>query len=501
MKVVIASDDRQPNDKYRGALLCAGALPEEVALVCPGDEVPARFDGLLIAGGADVDPSRYGETPSTPTLELRPERDELDFRLFTLAESRGLPVFGICRGMQMINVALGGTLWQDLDSERDRGVRHEYERKEWDPAHPAHPIRVRDGANTPLACRLAARGELVVNSRHHQAVKDLARGLVPIAASSDDLVEAYEEPSRAFLAGVQWHPEDLVADPVQKSLFRDFLDACREQERKTGGSPVPPIEVSLEGRIPVVRMNRPAKRNAFAGTMREMLAGTLDALGTDPTVPAIVLTGAGGAFSAGGDLEVLRALVAAGDVQGFRELLEAGGRVVLAVMKAPRPVIAAIDGPAAGAGMNLALSCDVRVASGFEETEAVFAQSFAAIGLAPDWGGTFLLPLLAGPGAAADLVFSADRISAGRAKELGLVDILVDDGPSLPQALARASRYSERSIAALAAAKKNLNAERLPRIEQALARETEAQIELFSSGVLTRSLASVRKPSESRENR
>jgi enoyl-CoA hydratase/carnithine racemase len=232
-----------------------------------------------------------------------------------------------------------------------------------------------------------------------------------------------------------------------------------------------------------------------------MLADTIEALGHDATVPAIVLTGAGGAFSAGGDLEVLRALLAAKDVEGFRALLDAGARVVTAILRSPRPVIAAIDGPAAGAGMNLALACDHRVATASGDTEASFAQSFAAIGLAPDGGGTYHLPLLAGWGAAADLVFSAERISATRAKELGLVDVLAEEGPALETALAIARRWSDKDPAAVAAAKRNLNAERLARVTEALARETEAQIELFVNGTLARGLAALRKTSETREKR
>jgi len=166
----------------------------------------------------------------------------------------------------------------------------------------------------------------------------------------------------------------------------------------------------------------------------------------------------------------------------------AGAAVVLAIARSPVPVIAAIDGPAAGAGMNLALACDVRIASASEGFEASFVQSFALIGLSPDWGGTYHLPILAGPGKAADLIFSAEKISARRALELGLVDFLAEDGSALPHALRRALLYSERSAVALAAAKKNLNAERLPRLEQALARESEAQLELFQSGELSRRL-------------
>ncbi|MEO6326905.1 MAG: gamma-glutamyl-gamma-aminobutyrate hydrolase family protein [Thermoanaerobaculia bacterium] len=500
MKILIASDGRQPNEFYRGSLLCAGALPEEVSVVCPGDPVPEHFDGLLIAGGSDVDPSHYGEAASH-SVDVNSARDALDFQLFAAAERRSLPIFGICRGMQMINVALGGTLWQDLPSERNRGLEHDFDRAHFDPAHSAHTIKSVATGSSPVATLFRGAGEFIVNSRHHQAVKDLAAGLRAIGGSPDDLVEAYERTDGAYLAAVQWHPENLVGDPFQKALLQTFLDACRAEARRAVHLDPPPIEVSLEGRIAVVRINRPAKKNAFAGTMREMLARTIEALGQDATVPAIVLTGAGSCFSAGGDLETLRALSLAKDVAGFRALLDDGARAVLSIVKAPKPVLAAIDGAAAGAGMNLALACDVRFASTFERFEAFFAQSFAAIGLAPDWGGTYHLPLLAGSGSAADLVFSAERISAQRAKELGLVEVLVTDGSALPAALSRAALYAERPAAALAAAKLNLNAERLPRLEQALAREAEAQIELFRNGDLSQRLRAPRpRTPESREN-
>ncbi len=495
MKIVISTDRNQPNDRYRGALLCCGALPEEVVVVTPGEKLPASFDGLLIAGGSDVDPSRYGEARATPTLQVRADRDDLDFTLFNRAEQLSVPVFGICRGLQVVNVALGGTLWQDLPSQRDRGLSHETDRADFPPSHLAHTVRPAPNASTSsipedsLGALFAKVGELEVNSRHHQAVKDLAHSLVPLTASPDDLVEAFERKTGPFLGAVQWHPEDLVRQPFHKALFKTFLEACRRHTTEA----VPPIEVSLEGSIPVVRINRPARRNAFAGTMREMLSGTIDALSGDPSVPAIVLTGAGGSFSAGGDLEVLAALLDAEDVEGFRQLLLAGSRAVLSIVGAPRPVIAAIDGAAVGAGMNLALACDVRVASAHHEHPAFFAQSFAAIGLAPDWGGTYHLPRIVGPGAAADLVFSAEKIPLQRARELGLVDYVAEENPALPLAMARASLYAERPIAALAAAKKALNADAMVQLKDALARETEIQIELFRSGDVRKRLGSMRK--------
>jgi putative glutamine amidotransferase len=229
MKIVIASDAKQPNATYRAALLAAGALPEEVVVVRPGDPDPGAFDGLLLAGGADIDPARYADVPSTPTLELDRERDTLDFSLIAAAETQAVPVFGICRGLQALNVALGGTLFQDLPSARARGVAHDVEDvSQAGNDQRAHVVRVRPGGSgSRFAGAIAALGGASVNSRHHQGIKDLAPGLVPLAASPDDLVEAFERPGEGFLAAVQWHPEDLVAQPLQKALFEAFLEACR----------------------------------------------------------------------------------------------------------------------------------------------------------------------------------------------------------------------------------------------------------------------------------
>ena len=225
MKILVASDDRQPNEAYVGALLAAGARTEEVRLVLPGEPWPGAFDGLLLAGGPDVDPARYGESRTGAGLEVRAERDELDFAAFRAAAAASVPVFGICRGLQVVNVALGGTLWQDLSTQRPRAVAHDADAAGHGRDFRAHALRAR-APGLPSRFAAAVAGIVDVNSRHHQAVKDLAPSLVPLAASPDDLVEAFERPG-AFCAAVQWHPEDLVSDPLQRALFAPFLEACR----------------------------------------------------------------------------------------------------------------------------------------------------------------------------------------------------------------------------------------------------------------------------------
>jgi putative glutamine amidotransferase len=238
MKIVLAIDPEQPHTGYRDALLAAGTLPGELAIVQPGDALPEEFDGLLLSGGSDVDPARYGEAPVNGSVHVDTRRDELDFELLLRAARLEAPVFGICRGLQVVNVALGGTLWQDLPAQRPRGVEHSFPSREHDRAHPAHEILVSPSApdTLPLAAALAATGGAFVNSRHHQAVKDLAPGLVALAASPDDLVEAFAREAGPFLAAVQWHPENLVERGDQLALFVEFLAAARRCALLRAGS-------------------------------------------------------------------------------------------------------------------------------------------------------------------------------------------------------------------------------------------------------------------------
>ena len=214
---------------YLAALRRAGAVP--VALGGPDDFDPEElldpFDGLVLLGGADVDPAFYGQSvhPSTYGVDARRDRYEIELALAALRIE--LPLFAVCRGEQVLNVALGGTLWQHLP---DLGLG--------EIAHgvpfggvgvPAtHPVTI-EPASRLAALAGGARELAACTSIHHQAVHDLGEGLVVTARSADGVVEAVEPPlsRRGWCVGVQWHPERTAAvDPAQQSLFDGFVAVC-----------------------------------------------------------------------------------------------------------------------------------------------------------------------------------------------------------------------------------------------------------------------------------
>ena len=186
--------------------------------------------------------------------------------------------------------------------------------------------------------------------------------------------------------------------------------------------------------VTTITLNRPDKLNAFSGTMREDLVAALrSAAGS-----VVVITGAGRAFCAGGDVEFMSTLQKNGDVAGFRKLLDGGREVVMQIATMPKPVIASVNGVAAGAGCNLALACDFRIAS----DAATFAQSFVRIGLHPDWGGTWFLPRAVSRGAAFEMMTTGRIVDGDEALRIGLADrvvpaaSLVDETRKLAQAIA-----------------------------------------------------------------
>jgi putative glutamine amidotransferase len=236
-RVLVATSAEERAVPYVEALKAAGVPAASLQVVTPADrdgvrELAAGAAGLVLCGGLDVAPERYGEEALPDAgVEVSAERDELDWELLAAARAERVPVWGVCRGLQCLNVFLGGSLWQDLPTERPGGVEHSVSEP---PDALVHAVRVVD-AGMPLAERLAGTpGESaapLVNSRHHQAVKRLADGLLPVALSPDGLVEAVVLAPGAgdgwWVRGVQWHPENLIALPRQRALWEDFARALR----------------------------------------------------------------------------------------------------------------------------------------------------------------------------------------------------------------------------------------------------------------------------------
>ena len=201
---------------YIRAIEAAGGLPVLVPPLADGDAVVAlleRLDGLLLPGGGDVDPAEYGE-PMNGSQPPNPALDRLELLAARWAVEQDLPTLGICRGQQVLNVALGGSLIQHLDGHAPDGPR--------DQMH--HEFRV--AASSQLA-KILATTDVQVNSHHHQAVKVLGKGLVGVAWAEDDTIEAVEAPGRTWLLAVQFHPEDLVDQhAASQRLFAAFVSAC-----------------------------------------------------------------------------------------------------------------------------------------------------------------------------------------------------------------------------------------------------------------------------------
>jgi putative glutamine amidotransferase len=181
-----------------------------------------RIDALLLTGGGDIDPSRFATKRHPAVTDVSPARDALELGLAVDAIDEAVPLFAICRGVQVLNVALGGTLWQDIPSELGTDITHSQKAPR---DRPTHPVSLTSDAR--LAAILDAR-EVRVNSMHHQALRDLGRGLAAVGWAPDGVIEAVELPdARALAIGVQWHPEELIAhDPAARNLFRSLIDAA-----------------------------------------------------------------------------------------------------------------------------------------------------------------------------------------------------------------------------------------------------------------------------------
>ena len=220
-------------DDYTQAVLNAGGAVHIVDSSMSVAAALAPADGLLLTGGDDVAPARYGEQRHPAVREVAPERDAFEIDLIREARARGLPIFAICRGLQVLNVSAGGTLVQDIPSQLARALEHRRAVPPHESVEMAHTIQVEKPSllATLLGGRLDGAGACEVNSRHHQSVNDVAPGFRVTAKAPDGVVEAMEDPAARFCLGVQWHPENFHATGEFSSLFEGFVNAARRTSR------------------------------------------------------------------------------------------------------------------------------------------------------------------------------------------------------------------------------------------------------------------------------
>jgi putative glutamine amidotransferase len=212
--------------KYTQAIIHAGGIP----LILPANLPPRqmtslipKLDGVLFSGGDDVNPRLFGEAQLPETKKVLDERDEIESVLLKSCLEKGIPVFGICRGLQIINVVLGGSLFQHIQTQYPSSIQHDRHDDIREKRH--HSVTVTQGS---LLARLTGLNSLQVNTLHHQGIRDLAKGLyIGGKCTEDRLIEAVEKNDTRFFLAVQWHPEELTEYPEQRALFEGFVKACQ----------------------------------------------------------------------------------------------------------------------------------------------------------------------------------------------------------------------------------------------------------------------------------
>lgn len=214
------------SEAYLKAVITAGGLPVIIPPAFSGQslsELFARLDGILFTGGGDIDPRLFAGLPHPRVYGIEPERDTLEIELVQMAAEQDKPFLGICRGIQVVNVALGGSLFTDIADQHSEQIKHDnfpgVPRE-----HLAHTVSVEAGSR--LAGILGSQ-QASVNSLHHQGLQQLAPALRATACAPDQLIEAVELPNHRFGLAVQWHPEWLQSDPAQRALFRALVEAAQ----------------------------------------------------------------------------------------------------------------------------------------------------------------------------------------------------------------------------------------------------------------------------------
>lgn len=244
-----------------------------------------------------------------------------------------------------------------------------------------------------------------------------------------------------------------------------------------------------EGPVAWITLHRPDRLNAFAGTMRDELRDALGEAAGHSDTRVVVITGAGRAFSAGADVEAMADLLERADDEAFAALVNAGRRVVRRLRKIPQPVVAALNGPAAGAGASLALACDLRIAS----DRASIGFTFGRIGLHPDWGATYFLPRVVGLGRATELLVSARMVDAAEAERIGLFTRVVPEERFDAAVRALAEELAAKPPLALAALKRTLARTFESDLRDVTGDEAEAQLACFRSADAREGIAAFRE--------
>ncbi len=216
----------QINAAYVESVLAAGGIPVLLPTALPIDALPEMidtFDGFLLSGGGDIDPDRYGGSWQANMHGADPERDAFELALVPLVLQQDKPLLAICRGIQVLNVALGGDLIGDIATQVPNAQKHDWY-PEYDRDRLSHAVSVVQGSRL---AEILQSTTVQTNSLHHQALNQIGTGLAVSAHAPDVIIEAVEMPDRRFVIGVQWHPECLPQDPKMRSLFRAFVDASR----------------------------------------------------------------------------------------------------------------------------------------------------------------------------------------------------------------------------------------------------------------------------------
>jgi putative glutamine amidotransferase len=249
-----ASADPTPtyrfNGHYTAALAACDAIPLAIPLDLPEPilrDIFERLDGLLLAGGVDVDPAHYGEARHPKLGEVDAARDATELALARWALAADLPILGICRGIQSLNVAAGGSLYQDIASQIPAALRHDYQvdKVGWEKLTQRVRLAEASHLGAIMGDGVLADGFVRTNSFHHQAVKTAGEGFIVVAAAEDGVIEAIEKPACRFAIGVQWHPEGMFrVDAPSRRLFETFVAACRG-EGASGARATSPLQVRL----------------------------------------------------------------------------------------------------------------------------------------------------------------------------------------------------------------------------------------------------------------